>query len=237
MQSFTVNNEYFDEIANIEVGEGPIAIGGEINVSIILQAYSLGLFPWSNESEPVMWYSPDPRLALKPEKAVFSKSLLKSIRNNEFQIRFDTDFESVISRCATISRNGETGTWITKALKMTFIDLHKAGLAHSVEAYKGDSLVGGLYGLSLGKIFFGESMFYLEPNASKTAFYYLVDFLKSNNFDLIDAQQETPYLAGFGAKALPRSEFMEILKRSIQKPTLIGKWNDSAVEKRIISIV
>jgi len=237
VQEFTLNNEYYNAIAQIEVKEGPIAIGGEISVTSLLNAYSLGLFPWSTEDEPVMWYSPDPRMVLHPAEAIFSKSLLKSIRNNAFQVKFDTDFESVINNCATVERGGETGTWITNAVKNTFIELHKLGLAHSIETYKDNIMVGGLYGLSLGRIFFGESMFHILPNASKTAFYFLIDFLKSNNFDLIDAQQETPYLASFGAKAIPRAGFMEILKDSIQKPSLIGQWGEISVEKRVVKFV
>lgn len=237
MQPYSVNGDYFDEMAQLEVEEGPVAIGGFITRKSILQAYTLGLFPWSNEDEPVMWYSPNPRMVLKPQNALFSKSLIKSIRKNDFQIHYDTDFESVINNCASVKRDGELGTWITKAVKKVFIELHHLGLAHSVEAYRDDKLVGGLYGLSLGRMFFGESMFHFQPNASKTAFYYLVDFLRLNNFDLIDAQQETPYLASFGAITIPRTDFIDILKESVQKPSLIGKWNSSIVEKSIIKIV
>lgn len=237
MQPYSVNADYFEEMAQLEIEEGPVAIGGTITKKSILQAYTLGLFPWSNEDEPVLWYSPNPRMVLNPQKAFFSRNLIKSIRNNDFEIRYDTDFESVIHNCATVKRTGESGTWITKAVKNVFTQLHHLGLAHSVEAYNNNKLVGGLYGLSLGRIFFGESMFHTQPNASKTAFYYLVDFLKANNFDLIDAQQETPYLASFGAAAIPRVDFIKILKESVQKPSLIGKWNSSTTEKSIIKIV
>lgn len=236
MLPYSVNADFFEEIALLEVDDGPVAIGGAITKKSILQAYSIGLFPWSNEDEPVMWYSPNPRMVLHPQKASFSRNLIKSIRSNQFEIRYDTDFESVIHNCATVKRGGESGTWITKAVKKIFTELHHLGLAHSVEAYNNSELVGGLYGLSLGRIFFGESMFHTQPNASKTAFYYLVDFLKTNNFDLIDAQQETPYLASFGALAIPRVEFINILKESVQKPSLIGKWNSSTIEKKIIKI-
>ncbi len=237
MQMFSLKKEHFDEIALYAEKDGPAAIGGAINTHSIIKAYSLGLFPWNNENEDIMWYSPDPRMVLKPQQALFSKSLLKSIKKQEFEVQFDTDFKSVITHCSKVKRDGQYGTWITKAVKKTFIELHLLGLAHSVEVYQHGKIVGGLYGLSLGKTFFGESMFHLLPNASKTAFYHLVEFLNSNNFDLIDAQQETPYLASFGAKPIPRMDFIEILKESVQKTTLVGNWNNSFIETKLIDIL
>ncbi|MBK9290537.1 MAG: leucyl/phenylalanyl-tRNA--protein transferase [Bacteroidetes bacterium] len=207
---------------------GLLAVGGDLSVERLIAAYSRGIFPWSNPGEPLLWWSPDPRMMMLPGELYVTKSMRKIMRDQVFDIRFDTSFEDVIMYCARSSGRAAQGTWISDELRQAFVQLHRLGLAHSVEAWKEGQLVGGLYGLALGACFFGESMFYLTPNASKAAFIGLVKFLESHGFMMIDAQQETPHLASLGAKARPRSEFLMLLADALKKPTLIGKWNSPA---------
>lgn len=234
---YVLQSDFYHALSNLEEKSGPVAIGGTLNTESLIRFYALGLFPWNSEGEPVMWYSPDPRMVVKPRDVKFSKNLNKVVHNQIFECKFDHDFESVIDHCAKVKRKGENGTWITNDVKKSFLELHQLGLVHSVETYRNSQLIGGLYGLSLGKVFFGESMFHLEPDASKIAFYNLVNFLIHNNFDLIDAQQETPYLASFGAKAIPRKQFLEILEVSVQKPTLKGNWGGLSEEIKLLEII
>lgn len=233
---YVLQSEFYEALSNLKEKTGPVALGGIINPESLIRFYALGIFPWNSEGEPLMWYSPDPRMLVKPADVRISKSLRKVIHNQIFECKFDQDFESVIDYCAHVKRKDGHGTWITRDIRSAFIELHKLGLAHSVETYRNEKLVGGLYGLSLGRVFFGESMFHLEPDASKVAFYYLVNFLINNNFDLIDAQQETPYLASFGAKTIPRNSFLEMLEQSVQKTTLKGNWGGKIEEIQLIEI-
>ncbi|MDP2235196.1 MAG: leucyl/phenylalanyl-tRNA--protein transferase [Bacteroidales bacterium] len=226
MYIYQLNESIVFPPAHAALAEGLLAIGGDLRPERLIKAYSEGIFPWYEEDQPILWWSPDPRLVLKPEDVYVSKSLKKTIREKRFEISFDTNFEAVIDACANTLRGEAEGTWITPELRDAFIYLHKTGLAHSVEAYKEGKLAGGLYGLSLGTAFFGESMFYNEKDASKVAFFYLVDFLKSNGFELIDAQQDTPHLRSFGAKTIARSSFLEILKTITAKPSLVGNWGN-----------
>ncbi len=205
--------------------DGLLAVGGDLSPERLLKAYANAIFPWYSDDLPIMWWSPDPRMVLFPEKFKISKSLKHLIRKDTFTVKFDTCFEDVIQLCQKVTRKGQNGTWITSELMEAFTILHKMGYAHSVETFLSEKLVGGLYGLSHGGIFFGESMFQKESNASKVALYYLTVFLKKHNFDLIDVQQETKHLKSLGAELMPRNMFKKTVDESLNKPTLVGKWD------------
>ena len=174
--------------------EGLLAAGGDLSVESLISAYSAGIFPWYSEGSPILWWSPDPRLVLFPEKFRISYTLKQTIRRGWFEVLFDHDFAAVIRNCAITKRNNQEGTWITTEMQRAYTVLHNKGFAHSVESYHKGVLVGGLYGVSLGKAFFGESMFHHMPDASKVALYFLVEQLKKWDFHLIDAQQSTAHL-------------------------------------------
>jgi leucyl/phenylalanyl-tRNA--protein transferase len=205
---------------NLATQEGLLALCRER----LLLAYSMGIFPWFSNPEPIMWWSPDPRLVLYPDELRVSRSLQKTIKKGVFQITLDQAFEQVISECAKVRRKQNEGTWIVPDMIDAYCELHISGFAHSVETWQNDALVGGLYGVSLGNCFFGESMFTHATNASKVAFVALVEHLKANSFDLIDCQVTTGHLVSFGAREIPRDMFLEQLKQSLETPTLKGKW-------------
>ncbi|MFC2098362.1 leucyl/phenylalanyl-tRNA--protein transferase [Bacteroidota bacterium] len=205
--------------------DGLLAAGGTLGIEVLLEAYSKGIFPWYSEGSPVLWWSPDPRMVLFPGQLKVSKSLAQFIRKAEFKVQMDTAFPEVIEQCAGLPRPGQEGTWITGEMKNAYIRLHEEGYAHSIEVFRGEKLVGGLYGVSLGGAFFGESMFHLERNASKLALYHLVEFALKRDFDLIDAQQSTDHLKSLGAKEISRKKFLLLLKQCLKKETLRGKWN------------
>lgn len=192
--------------------DGLLCIGGDLSPERLLLAYQFGIFPWYNEGEPLLWWTPYPRMVLKPVDLKISKSMQSIIRKGQFDITYNQNFEYVISQCQTIKRHGQGGTWITKAMREAYIRLHQMGYAHSVEVWEDGSIVGGLYGISLGKVFYGESMFYHSPNASKAGFISLCQLLEQKEFTLIDCQQETAYMASFGAKVIPKEKFMDVLK-------------------------
>ncbi|NPA54291.1 MAG: leucyl/phenylalanyl-tRNA--protein transferase [Aquificae bacterium] len=198
----------------------PLAAGGDLSPERLIFAYSLGIFPWYSEKEPILWWSPDPRMVLFPEELKVSRSLKKVLKNKGFEVKFNTNFEEVIKNCASVPRPGQKGIWLTDEMIEAYIKLHKLGFAHSVETYLDGKLVGGLYGVALGGVFFGESMFHLVSDASKVAFVHLVEKLKSLNFDVIDCQQSTPHMARFGAREIPRKKFLDILKKSIKEKGL-----------------
>ena len=206
--------------------DGILAAGGNLDIPVLLEAYSKGIFPWYSEGTPVLWWSPDPRMVLFPERLKISRSLHQTLRKKTFEVRMDTAFSEVIEYCSKTPRPGQDGTWITEEMMEAYNGLHSEGYAHSVEAYREGELVGGLYGVSLGGIFFGESMFHLERDASKVALYHLVDFIRKNDFDLIDAQQSTPHMKTLGAEEIPRSRFQEILETSLRKDTFQQNWNE-----------
>ncbi|WP_029519952.1 leucyl/phenylalanyl-tRNA--protein transferase [Persephonella sp. IF05-L8] len=195
----------------------PLAIGGDLSPERLIFAYSLGIFPWYSEDEPILWWSPDPRMVLFPDELKISRSLKKVLKNKGFEVRFNTAFEDVIKNCATVKRKGQDGTWLTPEMIEAYIRLHKLGFAHSVETYLDGKLVGGLYGVAIGGVFFGESMFHKVSDASKVAFVHLVKRLKEKGFDIIDCQQSTPHMARFGAREIPRKEFLDIISKSIHK--------------------
>jgi leucyl/phenylalanyl-tRNA--protein transferase len=203
---------------------GLLAVGGDLSPERLIQAYANGIFPWYSKGEPILWWSPDPRMVLFPNKLKVSKSLKQSIRNKSFDVRFDSNFETVIENCAKVPREGQPGTWITSEMKQAYIQLHKTGIAHSVETYFEGNLVGGLYGVSIGAAFFGESMFQTKSDASKVALFHLVERIKEWNFQFIDAQVETDHMKTMGAENIARSEFLELLKIAIKAPTVKGKW-------------
>ncbi len=206
--------------------DGLLAYGGNLEVDTLLSAYSQGIFPWYGDDSPILWWSPDPRLVLYPDELKISKSLMQKIKKKTFEIRLDENFEMVIRQCAAIDRKGQNGTWITDDMQQAYINLHKAGYAHSVETYYNDTLVGGLYGVSIGGVFFGESMFYLETDASKVALYYLVKLLKKCHYRIIDAQQSTKHLKSLGAREISRNEFLNIIREAITQKGIEGKWKN-----------
>ena len=193
--------------------EGILAVGGDLSAERLILAYQSGIFPWFSEGDPIIWYSPDPRMVLFPQDLKISKSMKQVIRKNEFTVTFNQDFSGVISNCKNIYRVSDQGeTWITDDMQQAYIDLHKKGIAKSVEVWLGDELVGGLYGIDLGTVFCGESMFSKVSNASKIAFISLVQKLKNENYKLVDCQVYNNHLASLGADEISRKEFMKYLK-------------------------
>lgn len=202
---------------HLAIREGLLAVGGDLSVERLLLAYRNGIFPWYAPGEPILWWSPDPRLVLYPQELRISRSLRKVIKQQRFQITFDQAFEAVIQACAAAKRSYGEGTWITAEMKTAYCRLHQKGFAHSVEAWQEDKLVGGLYGVSLGRIFFGESMFSQVDDSSKVAFVTLVEKLKRLAYVLIDCQVKTDHLIRFGAREIPRKLFLEQLKKAISE--------------------
>jgi leucyl/phenylalanyl-tRNA--protein transferase len=205
--------------------EGLLAVGGDLSVERLLLAYRTGIFPWFNRGEPILWWSPPERAVIVPGHAHFSRSLRKTLRKVPFVIRSDTAFASVVQACAGVPRPGQRGTWIGPEMEAAYIALHHAGFAHSIETFLEDELVGGLYGVSLGGCFFGESMFSLRSDASKAAFAALDTTLAARGFDLIDCQLENANVARYGAALISRRKFMELLERSLKRSTEVGKWS------------
>ena len=203
---------------------GLLAVGGDLSVDRLLLAYKNGIFPWYSKGDPIMWFSPDPRLVLFLDDLNVSKKLKKFIRSKIFEVKFDTSFHDVITRCAETDRRGQDGTWITDDMVKAYVKLHEEGYAHSVETFHDGNLVGGLYGVSLGGAFFGESMFFDMSNASKVALYFLVERLRSWDFDFIDSQVPNDHMKGLGGKELDRVEFLQILEDSLGKKTKLGNW-------------
>lgn len=206
--------------------DGLLAIGGDLSSERLLLAYKLGIFPWYNDGQPILWWSPDPRLILEPQEFHISRRLRQIINKGVLKVTFDKAFESVIRACASVPRRGQDGTWITPDMEKAYIRLHEEGFAHSVESWLGGQLVGGIYGVSLGRCFFGESMFSYKSNASKVALAALVERLKAWDFHLLDAQVTTRHLLSLGAQEIPRSMFLKRLKEALRFPTQKGKWPD-----------
>jgi leucyl/phenylalanyl-tRNA--protein transferase len=206
--------------------EGIVASGGNLSPGMLISAYSQGIFPWYTEGEPILWWSPDPRFILWFRDFHISKSLRKVLKQNRFSVTLDSDFPGVIGACRDVPRRGQTGTWITDEMTEGYLRLRELGYAHSVEVRQAGDLVGGLYGVSLGANFFGESMFSFVSNASKTALVYLVAQLSTVGFDLIDSQVYTAHLERLGAGEIPREEYMKILEARLQMPTIRGNWGE-----------
>lgn len=204
--------------------DAPLAWGGSLLPGRLVSAYSQGIFPWYSAHEPILWWSPDPRCVLFLDDFTVSHSLSRVLKKNGWEVRVDTQFKHIIESCSQVPRPKQKGTWLTDEMIAAYVALHEMGLAHSFETYFEGELVGGLYGTSLGKIFFGESMFAHKTNASKIALVYLVKLLKHHQFDLIDCQVYNPHLASLGAKNIPRSDFLRVLNTSVAKPSWIGSW-------------
>ncbi|GJL74804.1 leucyl/phenylalanyl-tRNA--protein transferase [Nitrosomonas sp.] len=210
---------------------GLLAIGGDLSPERLINAYQKGIFPWFNEEDPILWWSPNPRMVLFPDELKVSRSLQKSIKKNNYTIRTDHQFTQVLQACAAPRRN-QPGTWIHPEIIAAYTALHEMGLAHSVETWINNELVGGLYGVAMGKIFFGESMFSCAPDASKIAFVHLVKQLTQWQFVLIDCQVKTAHLAYLGAREIPRAEFSQLLDKWILKTDQGKKWNFSNMNGR-----
>jgi len=204
--------------------DGLLAVGGDLSQKRLLLAYRMGIFPWFSDGEPIMWWCPDPRLVLYPDELRIPKSLRKVLKKNLFQMTIDTTFNEVITECARVRLEAGEGTWIVEEMKAAYCRLHESGFAHSVEAWHHDKLAGGLYGISMGKCFFGESMFTRVNDASKVALVFLSEYLKSLSFDMVDCQMTTEHLIRFGARKIPRDLFLDQLKQSLSKPDLKEKW-------------
>lgn len=200
---------------------GLLAIGGALTPEWLVHAYRRGVFPWFSEGQPILWWTPNPRSVLFPGEFRLSRSLAKTLRNGGYETRADSAFEAVVRGCAA-PRRGEPGTWITPAMHDSYVELHRRGLAHSVEAWRGGRLVGGLYGVALGGVFFGESMFHVERDASKVAFARLVEECRRRGIALIDCQMATRHLHSLGARSLPRDEFEALLARHVRPGS--GTW-------------
>jgi leucyl/phenylalanyl-tRNA--protein transferase len=210
---------------NLASREGLLAVGGDLNQQRLLLAYRLGIFPWFADDDPILWWSPDPRLVLYPEEMRVSRTLKKIIKKELFRMTIDSAFDQVINSCAQIRVEKNEGTWIGQEMIDAYCRLHESGFAHSVEAWQQGKLVGGIYGVSLGKCFFGESMFSRVSNASSVALIKLVEHLKASSFDMLDCQVTTDHLLRFGAREIPRSVFLKQLKNSLEAPTIRGKWS------------
>lgn len=204
--------------------DGLLAVGGDLSPPRLLQAYSEGIFPWYSEGEPILWHSPDPRFVLATETFRVPKRVARVVRSGRFRVTLDEAFEEVIRACQEAPRPGQPGTWITDEMREAYVELSRLGFAHSAECWLGDELAGGLYGVSIGGTFSGESMFSRVDDASRVALVTLVEQLARWNIALIDCQVETPHLARFGARNIPRETFIEQLRSAIREPTRRGRW-------------
>lgn len=212
---------------------GLLAIGGDLSVERLLAAYRQGIFPWYSRGQPILWWSPNPRAILRLNALKVSRSLRKSLRRADYQVRFDTAFEDVIRQCAKPRTDG-LGTWITEEMRNAYIRLHRLGYAHSIETWQDDKLIGGLYGISIGKVFFGESMFSRQSNASKLAFVHLVRQLQKWAFALIDCQVYSEHLGSLGAEQIPRERFTAYLDNYCIKPGRPGHWQSDLTLDEIL---
>ena len=203
---------------------GLLAVGGDLSSRRLLAAYAAGIFPWYEDPQPILWFSPDPRWLLLPSELHVSRRLARTLRQGSFEVTFDRAFDRVIRGCASARRASEAGTWITPAMREAYQELFELGFAHSAEAWQAGELVGGVYGVSLGGAFFGESMFTLRPDASKVALVTLVRQLADWGFDFLDCQVHTPHLQKLGARAWPRAAFLRALEGTLRRETRRGPW-------------
>lgn len=210
--------------------DGILAVGGDLSPERLIEAYSRGIFPWYSSETPIIWWSPDPRFVIYPKDVRISKSMRQVLKRKIFEIKFDTSFREVITACSG-KRKHEKGTWITSEMIEAYAVLHRMGIAHSIEAWHEGKLVGGLYGVSLGGMFFGESMFSRMSNASKAAFIVLADNLLRLGFDLIDSQVHTGHMESLGAFEMDREIFLKIVSESVEKESIIGNWGTNPLFK------
>lgn len=206
--------------------DGLLAIGGDLSPARLLNAYRSGIFPWFGEDQPILWWAPDPRTVFRTDSVHLSSRFRRNLRKSTWQVRADTAFTAVIDACARVPRPGQHGTWITDAMRDAYVSLHRLGYAHSVEAWDGQQLVGGIYGVAIGRMFFGESMFSAESGGSKVALAGLARRLDEWRWPLIDAQVENVHLASLGAKAMPRAEFMRAIARLTVMDEPAGTWTE-----------
>ncbi|MBW2433009.1 MAG: leucyl/phenylalanyl-tRNA--protein transferase [Deltaproteobacteria bacterium] len=225
MPVYLLSDELIFPSPKLAAQEGLLAVGGDLSQERLLLAYRMGIFPWYSENEPIMWWSPDPRLILYPDRLKISKSLKKVINKGDFALTMDQNFKAVIRACAKSRTGTNEGTWIVDEIIAAYCKLHESGLAHSVETWMDGQLAGGLYGVSIGRCFFGESMFTRISNASKVALVGLVRYLQDLDFDLIDCQVSTPHLLSLGAHEIPRARFLDELATALKEPTLKGRWS------------
>ena len=203
--------------------EGIVAVGGDLSPERLIRAYSLGIFPWYSAGEPIVWWSPDPRFVLFPDEIHVSRSMSRTLKKGQFRVTFDRDFRSVIDGCRR-PRAGEPCTWITAEMREAYCRLHDLGYAHSVEAWQGEQLTGGLYGVSLGAVFFAESMFFRTSNASKAALIALSRYLGQQGFPLIDCQVYSRHVASLGGRMIPRRRYVEIVEQEACRQVPVGRW-------------
>lgn len=215
--------------------EGLLAVGGDLSPERLITAYSMGIFPWPHRGMPLLWFSPDPRMVLDAREIKLARSLRQVIRRGRFEVRLDTAFTETMTGCAKSRRKGPSGTWINRAMIHAYTRLHGLGLAHSAESWRDGRLVGGLYGVCLGAAFFGESMFAAEPDASKVAFATLAAQLRAWGVNLIDCQTYTEHLARFGARLIPRTEFLSQLARAVRQPSRQGIWQLEVTPQQVCS--
>ena len=217
-------DDLFPPIARaLATPNGLLCAGADLSPKRLVDAYSRGIFPWFSEGDPILWWSPDPRMVLFPEELRVSRSLRKAVARDVYETRFDHDFRAVIGACAE-PRRADGGTWIVPEMVEAYVRLHQLGFAHCVESWRDGELAGGLYGIALGRVFFGESMFTRAPDASKVALVKLVERLRAQGFRVIDCQQSTAHLASLGAREIPRKAFAQLLKDSIQYPPIGESW-------------
>ena len=217
------------EMTRADMG-GLLAIGSDLSTGRLLDAYRNGIFPWGTVEGHPLWYSPDPRMVLFPDEFRLTRSLRRTLRARHYEVRFDSDFPAVIAGCATTSRPGQDGTWIGPELMAAYIRLYELGWAHSVEVYAEGDLTGGLYGLAIGRMFYGESMFSRRSNASKIAFAHLVHYLHAHDFGMIDCQMRTGHLASLGGREIPRRDFVARLNQLTGSPRPRQQWTSDGLD-------
>ncbi|MDO8960449.1 MAG: leucyl/phenylalanyl-tRNA--protein transferase [Rhodocyclaceae bacterium] len=209
---------------------GLLAVGGDLSPERLLAAYRRGIFPWYSPGEPILWWSPDPRMVLFPDQLKITRSLAKTLRHGDYTVKLDTAFDRVIAACAAAPRPGQSGTWISPAMQAAYLRLHALGYAHSVETWRSGKLVGGLYGIALGRAFFGESMFSHATDASKIALAHLCAYLARREFGIIDCQMETSHLATLGASPIPRDDFLARLAALVDAGDAPGHWPADGID-------
>jgi leucyl/phenylalanyl-tRNA--protein transferase len=221
---YRIPSEHLFPHPSLAEPNGLLGVGGDVDPDRMLRAYAAGIFPWYSEGQPVLWFTPDPRFVLEPGALVVQRSLRKRIHRGDYEVRLDTVFMDVVRACKTSPRPGQDGTWITRELERSYEVLHRRGYAHSIEAWRGSELVGGLFGVALGQLFSGESMFAAAPDASKVAFVAGVRQLRAWGFELIDCQVYTDHLLRFGAHAIPRNEYLRWIAELVRRPSRPGPW-------------
>ena len=209
---------------------GLLAIGSNLSTARLLDAYMNGIFPWGTVEGYPLWYSPDPRMVLFPDEFRLTRSLRQTLRGRDYEVRFDSDFPAVIAGCAATPRPGQDGTWISAEMMEAYIRLHELGWAHSVEVYVEGDLTGGLYGLAIGRMFYGESMFSRRSNVSKIAFAHLVRYLQAHEFGMIDCQMRTGHLASLGGREIPRDDFLARLHELTRSPHPRQRWTNDDLD-------